>query len=134
MPSCAIDRIVHHDDAVGHRQRLLLVVGDIDHRQAELGLDFADFLAHMPSELGVEVGERLVEQQHLRLQHQRPRHRDALLLAARQFARQPVAETGQPDQLQPGFCPLDDFLFGEARKASGRTATFSSTVMCGNSA
>ena len=54
----------------------------------------------MAAQLGVEIGQRLVEQQHLRLQHERARHRDALLLAAGQFAGQAVAVAGQPDQLE----------------------------------
>ena len=110
-------RIVHDDDAVGDGQRLFLVVRDVDHGQPELLLDLADLLAHMAAQLGVEVGERLVEQQHLRLQHQRARHRDALLLAAGQLAGQPVAEAGQADQFQPGIGAAGDFLLGEAGEA-----------------
>ena len=88
MPSCAIDGVVHDDDAVGDRQRLLLVVGDVDDGEAELLLDLADLLADMAAELGVEIGERLVEEQHLRLEHQRAGDGDALLLAAGELAGQ----------------------------------------------
>ena len=52
-----------HRDAVGERQRLLLVVGHVDRRDAELALQLADLRAHLHAELGVEVGQRLVEQQ-----------------------------------------------------------------------
>jgi hypothetical protein len=41
---------------------------------------------------GVEVRERLVEQQHPRLEHERAGDGDALLLAARQLAGQSLAE------------------------------------------
>ena len=78
--------IAHHHDLVRHRQRLFLIMGHIDHGQAKVLLDLADLLAHLPAQLGVQVRQRFVEQQHLRFQHQRARHRDALLLAARQFA------------------------------------------------
>ena len=50
----------------------------------------------------VEVAGRLVGQQQRRPHDQRPRHRDPLLLAARQHARpvrQPLAETDPPQQL-----------------------------------
>jgi hypothetical protein len=42
----------------------------------------------MPPQLGVEVGQRLVEQQDLRLQHQRAGDGDALLLAAGELGGQ----------------------------------------------
>src|SRR3546814_848216 len=47
-------------------------------------------------QLGVEIGERLVEQQNRRLQHQRAGDRDALLLAAGELAGQPLANHIEP--------------------------------------
>ena len=44
------------------------------------------FLAHLQPQLGVEIRQRLVEQQHLRLDRQRAGDRDALLLAAGELA------------------------------------------------
>ena len=52
------------------------------------------------AQLGVEIGQRLVEQQHLRLEHQRARDRDALLLAAGQRGRRPLGERLHLDELQ----------------------------------
>ena len=75
-------RIVHDDDAVGDGQCLFLVVGDIDGGDAELLLQLAHLLADMAAKLGVEVGKRLVEQQHFGLEHHGTGHGDALLLAA----------------------------------------------------
>ena len=57
---------------------------------AEALLQVADLLAHLPAQPRVEIGQRLVEQQHRGLEHQRARDRDALLLAARQLRRQPL--------------------------------------------
>ena len=91
-------RHAHHHDAVGDRQRLLLVVRDVNRGERQVLLQLADLLAHMAAQLGVQIGQRLVEQQHLRLQHDRARHRDALLLAAGQFAGQAGAIAGKPDQ------------------------------------
>ncbi len=59
--------IAHHDDLVRHGQRLLLIVGDVDDGQAEVLLDGADVLAHLSTQLGVEVRERFVEEQNLGL-------------------------------------------------------------------
>ena len=47
-------------------------------------LQRAELIAHLRAQPCVEIAERLVEQQDLRLEHQRTRDRDALLLAARQ--------------------------------------------------
>ena len=43
--------------------------------------------AHLHAQLGVEVGERLVEQENLGLAHERPADRDPLTLAARKLGR-----------------------------------------------
>jgi hypothetical protein len=48
--------------------------------------------------LGVEIAERLVEQQHLRRKHQGARQSDPLLLAAAERRRRPLFQTGQADQ------------------------------------
>ena len=54
---------VHHRDLVGERQRLGLIVGDIDEGDAGAALQFLELGAHALAQLGVEIGERLVEQQ-----------------------------------------------------------------------
>jgi hypothetical protein len=111
----------HHDDAVGDGERLLLIVGHIGHGQVEVLLQFADFLADAAAQLGVEIGERLVEEQHLRLQHQRTGDRDALLLAARELGRVAVLEALEADQRQLLQRHLLRLLLAEAlhRRAIG---------------
>ena len=74
--------MVEHDDLVGERHRLDLVVGDVDHRRRQLLVELGELEPHLHAELGVEVGERLVEEEDLRVAHQRPADRDALALAA----------------------------------------------------
>ena len=92
--------MVHDDDAVGDRERLLLVVGHVGHREAEALLELADVLAHPAAELGVEVRQRLVEAEHLGLEHERPGDGDPLLLAARELGGQPRVEPLEADQRQ----------------------------------
>ena len=46
-----------------------------------------DLDAHVDAQLGVEIGQRFVEQEDARLAHERAAHRDALALAARELAR-----------------------------------------------
>ena len=79
--------VVEHRDAVAHRERLVLVVGDEHERDADLALDRLQLDLHLLAELEVESAERLVEQQHRRPVDQRPGERDALALAAGELVR-----------------------------------------------
>ena len=73
--------VLEHRDAVAHRQRLGLVVRDVDGGDAEAALQRRDLRAGLDAELGVEVRQRLVHEEHLRLAHDRAAHGDALTLA-----------------------------------------------------
>ena len=124
----------HHDDPVGHAQRLRLVVRDVDGGDADAPLDVADEDAHLLAQLGVEIGERLVEQQDARLDHERARQRDTLLLAAGELAR----DSGPS---LPASCTMSStramrVLISAAAilRISSPKARFCATVMCGNSA
>ena len=64
----------------------------IDDGHAQIFVDMLDFILHMLAKLLVERAERLVHQNQLRLEHQRARQRDALLLAARQLCRLAVGK------------------------------------------
>ncbi len=93
--------VVHDGDAVGDRQRLLLVVRDRNCGDACLLDDSANLLAHLDAEIDVEVGKRFVEQQHLGFGCERSGERDPLLLPARELfgIMFPVAlETDQLEQ------------------------------------
>jgi hypothetical protein len=74
--------MVHDDDAVAHGHGLDLVVGDVDHGGLQAVVQLGDFCAHLDAELGVEVGEGLVEEEDLGLAHDGAAHGDALALAA----------------------------------------------------
>ena len=75
--------VPHDGDVIGDRQRLALIVGDEDCREAELPLQGAQFVASALAQLGVEAREGLVKQDDHRLDGQGPGKRDTLLLAAR---------------------------------------------------
>ena len=77
---------IHHRDHVGRGHGLGLVVGDIDGGVAIFVVQPADFEPHLLAQIGVEVGQRLVEQQRLRFDDQRARQRHALLLPAGELA------------------------------------------------
>ena len=93
----------HADDAIRHGGRLDLVVGDQDRRDTELLLERLDLGPHGQTERRVEIGERLVEEQELRLLDQGARERHPLLLAARQLARPPLEKL--PDMHEIGGGP-----------------------------
>ena len=54
--------VMHDHHGVGEGQRFGLVVGDVDHRQVELAMQRLQLGAELPFQLGVDHGERLVEQ------------------------------------------------------------------------
>ncbi len=85
------DAVAHHRDSVSERHRLDLVMRDVDGRHGEVALDARDLGAHLDAELRVEVRERLVHEERLRLADDRPTHRDPLALASGQGSR-PLAE------------------------------------------
>ena len=91
--------VAHHRDALAERHRLGLVVRDVDGRDAEPLVQLRERGAHADAQLRVEVRERLVEQERLRLAHDRAAHRDALPLAAGELRRPPVEQVGEAEQL-----------------------------------
>ena len=90
----------HDRDVIGERERLGLVVGDVDEGDAGAALQLLELGAHALAQLGIEIGQRLVEQQDRRLDHQRARERDALLLAAGELVGIAALEPGEIDQRQ----------------------------------
>ena len=74
--------VLHHRDALAQRHRLDLVVGHVDRRDSEPLVKLREGRAHPDAELGVEVRERFVHEERLRLTDDRPPHRDTLPLPA----------------------------------------------------
>ena len=96
--------VAHHRHAGAERHRLDLVVGHVDGRDPEPVVETRQLGAHVDSKLRVQVRERLVHQERLRLAHDRAPHRDTLALAARERARPALEQLLQPEQA----CDLDD--------------------------
>jgi hypothetical protein len=101
---------IHHCDAVGHRQRLLLVVGDEDGRDSVVALEPLDLDLHVEPQVLVERAEGLIQQQHLGVDREAPRQRHALLLSARQLARQPLGEWTHMGKVQHSLDPRRNAL------------------------
>src|SRR5262245_1966010 len=96
-----LERAVAEDrDAVRHRHRLGLIVCHVDHRNADLAVDALELDLHLLAQVLVEGAERLIEQEHVRVEDEAAREGNALLLAAGQLARMLVGEGPQADQVK----------------------------------
>src|SRR5215208_1684498 len=85
--------VLEDHDAVGHRHGLGLVVGDVDGRRAYPVVQFGYLRPHLHPQLGVEVTERLVHKERLRLAHYGPTQGHPLPLATRERLGLSVEET-----------------------------------------
>src|SRR5204863_2037625 len=70
-------------------------------------LELLELRARGGAELGVEIGERLVEEEERRLAHDRARERDPLALASRELAGLAREQVPDPEQARG---PLDLLL------------------------
>jgi hypothetical protein len=90
-PLRAVDLLEHpvaqHGHALAQRHRLDLIVGDVDRGHPEALVQAGQLRPHRDTQLGVQVRQRLVHQERLRLAHDRAAHRHALTLAAREHRR-----------------------------------------------
>ncbi len=124
---------IHHRDQVGGGHRLGLVVGDVDRGVAVFVMQPADLEPHLLAQIGVEVGQRLVEQQRFRLDDQRAGQRHALLLSAGQFAgialRQHFELGGREDRRRAfwRWC-RGPFSAGAARRRCSRSPSCAATA------
>ena len=123
----------HDRDAIRHRQRLLLVVGDEDEGDAGLVLHALELDLHLLAQLVVERGKRLVEEKHLGAGRQRAGKGDALRLAARDLVGAAAARASICTSRSMAATRAVVSLFGRP-SISRPKATFCATVRCGNSA
>ena len=108
---------MHHGDAVGERQRLDLVVGHIDHGRSEPIMQLLQFDPELCPELGVEVRQRLVEEENVDVADQRPPDRDALALAARKLRRAAAKQRLDLQELRRPLDPAGDLVLRHPRHA-----------------
>ena len=79
--------LAHHRDPVAHRERLFLVVGDVDEGDPDLALDALELQLHGLAQLQVEGAQGLVEEQGAGVVDQGPGQGHPLLLATAKLAR-----------------------------------------------
>ena len=75
-------------------------MGHEDEGDAEAPLQELQLVLNLLAQIGVERAERLVEQQNVRLDHERASERDALLLPAGQPVGAHVADFCQPERIE----------------------------------
>jgi hypothetical protein len=88
-------------DAVAHRDGLVEVVRDEQHRLFLRAPQREHFVLHQLPRLDVQRRERFVHQDDVGVEHQRLREAHALAHAAGQLVRIAIGERGQADALQP---------------------------------
>src|SRR5712692_1499825 len=96
----------HHGDTVAHRERLLLVVRDVNERDSHFLLDPLQLELHLLPQLEVQRTERLVEEQDLGFVDHGPSQGDALALATRQLVRPALVQPDQAHHPQRAIDPL----------------------------
>ena len=134
MPDLLDPAVVEHRDAVAHRQRLFLVVRDVDERDPDLLLDPLELDLHLLAELEVEGAERLVEEEDARPVDDRAGQRDALALPARELQRLALAEADEPHDRKRLLDARAAARLAGTRLTFSPYSTFRATVMWGKSA
>ena len=84
-PQLLDDAGVEHRDARAHGHGFGLVMGHVDKGGLHALVDLGDLRARLHAQLGIQVGERLIQQEHLRRAHQCPPQRHALALPTGEF-------------------------------------------------
>ena len=93
-------------------------------------MQLANLAAHLHPELCVQVRQRLVEQEHLRIAHDCPSHGDALPLSTGQLAWASIKKLPDTENrggaTDPRVAPVFFILLG-----TSENSIFSRTVICG---
>ena len=102
--------LLDDEDAVGHGQRLLLVMGDHYRGDAQPLLQLADFAAQQQAYFGIEGGERLVEEQQAGRHRQGAGQSHPLLLPAGELGGVLAPHAAHADQVEELIDPRVDLL------------------------
>ena len=99
---------LHDYHPVGDGKGLFLVVGHVDHGLLQLLLEPFHLGPEPDPDLGVEGGERLVEQKHPGIRREGPDQRHPLLLATRELGRVEGPPVPEPDEVEHLVDPVGD--------------------------
>ena len=107
------DAVLHDHDTVTEGHGLGLVVGDVDEGALDLVAQLDELGTHLVTQLGVQVGQRLVHQEDLRITHDGAADGDALTLAARKRLGLTVEVLGDAQDLGSGANLAVDLVLGD---------------------
>ena len=111
---------VEHHHLVGQGHGFDLVVGHVDHGRLQFFMQARQLQAHLHAQGGVEVGQRFVEQEDLRVAHNRSANRHALALATRKLLGLALQQRPQlKDARRFADFALDQLLV-DARQVQGK--------------
>ena len=122
--------VLHHRDAVGHRRRLLLIVGDVESGGVETLVQASHLGPELHPEISLEMAERLVHEKHLRRAHDGAAERHPLALAAGEPVRPLAQMLGDLQGLGDRRDPPADLAPRNAARDRGM-AMLSKTLRCG---
>ena len=107
------DAVLHDHNAIAEGHGLGLVVGDVDERALDLVAQLDELGTHLVTQLGVQVGQRLVHQEDLRITHDGAADSDTLTLAARKRLGLTVEVLGDTQDLGSGANLAVDLVLGD---------------------
>ena len=90
----------HLDDAIAERDGIVAIVRDVHRAEVQRIVQTHELGSHHRTQLGIEAGQRLVQQQDGRIADQRACQRRPLLLAARELMRVPQSKLLNPCEIQ----------------------------------
>ena len=103
------ESVLHDDDAVAQGHGLGLVMRDIYERRVDALSQLDELSSHLVPQFGVQVGERLVHQEDLRVSDDCASDRDSLALAAGESLRLSLQVLGDVQYLR-SFSDLPVYL------------------------
>ena len=99
MPDLLHHALVEDRHPVRHRHCLGLIVGDVDDRRLQAIEEQLQLGAHLHAQLGIEVGERFIQQEESWLPHQGPAERHPLSLPAGELSRPAIEQLRDAEQI-----------------------------------
>ena len=104
------EAVLHNNDSVTHCHSFCLVMSNVDKCCTELLVELGDLSSHLSTELSVEVGKRLVEEEYLRLTNDSTTESNTLSLTAGESLWLSVEEVRDVEDTSSFFNLTADFV------------------------
>ena len=118
------EAVLHNDDPVAQGHSLSLVVGDVNKGCINPFAEFDDLSTHLVPELSVQVGQRLVHQEDLRVPNDGAADGHTLALTAGQSLGLPTKILGDVQNLRSLLDLLVDLVLGNLAELQGKSHVF----------